>query len=638
MTEKKKTISDNSLVKQAYIASGIALLSLGAGTVVNSNNVKADTLNTQNTNSTTVANTTKIDTSQSSVNNSESQNNNSQTNSNTLQLSKRNVQVNSTETANTQNIVNAKNATVATNTTSKVNQATVSKNTNTDYSYSGTIEKDVSSTNTDAAKNATDVQGAVKVDSNNVSYNVSLNNVPSSVSNFVNKVGNDAIRVANEYGLYASVMLAQASLESAWGQSALATNAHNLFGVKYRGYGDYVTMPTLESYGGRWYTINAKFQKYNSYYDSLVGYAQLIKNGYPGSTKSGAASYQIAANNLLHGKWGAYATDPSYVNKIINMINTYGFYKFDNPQSNTHQKFENGHWYLYKDGKRQTGLRYITSQGKTVFYNNQGQMQYGQKFINGHWYYFDEVTGAMLTGFKYIPSQKKNVYYNSQGQMLYGQKFINGHWYLFDNFNGAMKTGFVHIPTQNKTVYYSKNEASLGQMLYGFQNINGKTYYFDTFDGAMKTGWSYISENKSLYYFKNNGQAAQGKLTLNNTSYDFDSQGKLLSHAEQFSPNGTDWYFFDDDGYIATGWKYISYQNKKVYYDKKTGIMKHGQVNIDGHWYFFDKVTGAMKTGWVYIPEQNKTVYYNKDGQMVYGTQIINGKTYYFDTFDGTLK
>jgi len=158
MTEKKKTISDNSLVKQAYIASGIALLSLGAGTVVNSNNVKADTLNTQNTNSTTVANTTKIDTSQSSVNNSESQNNNSQTNSNTLQLSKRNVQVNSTETANTQNIANAKNATVATNTTSKVNQATVSKNTNTDYSYSGTIEKDVPSTNTDAAKNATNVQ------------------------------------------------------------------------------------------------------------------------------------------------------------------------------------------------------------------------------------------------------------------------------------------------------------------------------------------------------------------------------------------------------------------------------------------------------------------------------------------------
>ena len=43
MTEKKKTISDNSLVKQAYIASGIALLSLGAGTAVNSNNVKADT-------------------------------------------------------------------------------------------------------------------------------------------------------------------------------------------------------------------------------------------------------------------------------------------------------------------------------------------------------------------------------------------------------------------------------------------------------------------------------------------------------------------------------------------------------------------------------------------------------------------
>ena len=52
MTEKKKTISDNSLVKQAYIASGIALLSLGAGTAVNSNNVKADTTQTTQNNNT----------------------------------------------------------------------------------------------------------------------------------------------------------------------------------------------------------------------------------------------------------------------------------------------------------------------------------------------------------------------------------------------------------------------------------------------------------------------------------------------------------------------------------------------------------------------------------------------------------
>ena len=59
--------------------------------------------------------------------------------------------------------------------------------------------------------------------------------------------------------------------------------------------------------------------------------------------------------------------------------------------------------------------------------------------------------------------------------------------------------------------------------------------------------------------------------------------------------------------------------------------MKHGQAYINGHWYLFDNVTGAMKTGWQYIKDQNKTVYYNSRGQMLYGTQLIDGKRYYFD-------
>ncbi|MFT8425770.1 MAG: hypothetical protein ABF630_09935 [Liquorilactobacillus sp.] len=42
-----------------------------------------------------------------------------------------------------------------------------------------------------------------------------------------------------------------------------------------------------------------------------------------------------------------------------------------------------------------------------------------------------------------------------------------------------------------------------------------------------------------------------------------------------------------------------------------------------------------MKTGWQYISNQHKTVYYNSQGQMVYGKQVIAGKTYYFDTKTG---
>lgn len=49
----------------------------------------------------------------------------------------------------------------------------------------------------------------------------------------------------------------------------------------------------------------------------------------------------------------------------------------------------------------------------------------------------------MQTGFKDLKEygQNKTVYYNEQGQMQYGQQLIAGHWYLFDTFDGAMKTG-----------------------------------------------------------------------------------------------------------------------------------------------------------------------------------------------------
>ena len=49
---------------------------------------------------------------------------------------------------------------------------------------------------------------------------------------FLNKAAKQAVKAAKKYGTYPSVMIAQAILESGWGQSALATEANNLFGMK----------------------------------------------------------------------------------------------------------------------------------------------------------------------------------------------------------------------------------------------------------------------------------------------------------------------------------------------------------------------------------------------------------------------
>lgn len=170
-----------------------------------------------------------------------------------------------------------------------------------------------------------------------------ISSYPENVQSFLNTIGPVAQQVAQENGIYASVMIAQAALESGWGNSTLSTQGHNLFGVKWNGTGNYVTMPTQEYYGGQWHTINAKFQSYNSYYDSLTGYAQLIKNNFPNSTRANAATPQIAAANLKNGVYGSYATDPNYANSLDRMISDYGLTRYDvyTGTSSTNQNQQN---------------------------------------------------------------------------------------------------------------------------------------------------------------------------------------------------------------------------------------------------------------------------------------------------------
>ncbi len=509
--------------------------------------------------------------------------------------------------------------------------------------YGGDITYDVSGNGGAKATNATNVSGV----SNSSNSIPSVTNASTTVRNFVNQIGSAAMQVAQEYGVYASMMIAQAGLESAWGQSQLARQAHNLFGVKYNGRGEYVLMPTLEFYGGAYHTVYAKFQKYSSYYDSLVRYAQLLRSNFLNSTKR-AGSYQRAAQNLRHGVYGAYATDPTYASKLTNLINTYSLYRFDQPVSQ--EKYENGHWYLYKNGQRQTVFQHLSQGNRVVYYNSQGQMVYGQQKINGHWYYFDENSGAMQTGVKYIASQHKNVYYNSQGQLQYGEQKIKGHWYLFDKWSGAMKRGFQKLH-DGRIVYYSLD----GQMKYGWQKDQGYWYYldnhtgavtrgqkkiaghwynFDTKTGQMSVGLTYLNDENKLVYYAPNGWMKYGWQQDQGYWYYLDNYTGAVTRGQKKIAGH--WYNFDTKtGRMSIGLTYLNDENKLVYY-APNGWMKYGEQKINGHWYLFDKWSGAMKKGFQALPD-GRTVYYNEIGQMQYGWQVIRDNRYYFDPYSGEM-
>ena len=167
-----------------------------------------------------------------------------------------------------------------------------------------------------------------------------------STNPFLNQIIPSATIIAAKNDLYASVMMAQAILESGWGTSALASAPnYNLFGIKGNYNGESVNMGTLEDSGGQnYYPINAEFRKYPSYAESLQDYANLLANGtswnpnyYAGAWKSNAASYQDATAYLT----GRYATDTAYSAKLSRIIEQYGLDQNDNYQLVDDEEFEN---------------------------------------------------------------------------------------------------------------------------------------------------------------------------------------------------------------------------------------------------------------------------------------------------------
>jgi LysM repeat protein len=152
---------------------------------------------------------------------------------------------------------------------------------------------------------------------------------PGNVQTFLNNIAGPAQQVAQQRGLYASLMIAQAALESGWGGSYLSTSAYNLFGVKWSGSGAYIELPTQEFYNGSYHTIYDKFQRYSSYAESLNGYANVITTRFPKSTRANSANYAIAAQNLRYGVYGTYATAPDYADKLIRVIQAYNLTAYD---------------------------------------------------------------------------------------------------------------------------------------------------------------------------------------------------------------------------------------------------------------------------------------------------------------------
>ena len=138
---------------------------------------------------------------------------------------------------------------------------------------------------------------------------------------YIDKYKDWAIEQMHQYGIPASITLAQGLLESNAGRSRLATQANNHFGIKV---------------GGSWngpYIIQAddrpndKFRKYKSARESYIDHSKFLQGKrYQGLYRLGKTDYKGWARGL---KAAGYATSPTYADALIRVIEMYELYRFD---------------------------------------------------------------------------------------------------------------------------------------------------------------------------------------------------------------------------------------------------------------------------------------------------------------------
>jgi len=143
---------------------------------------------------------------------------------------------------------------------------------------------------------------------------------PDSPEAFVKELWPYAQRTARDLGTRPELLLAQAALETGWGQHVIrgtdGSNSFNLFGIKAdtRWQGERAVTETIEFEDGLMRKQRASFRAYASLADSFADYADFLKtNPRYREALNRAADAPSFARALAEA---GYATDPDYSVKI----------------------------------------------------------------------------------------------------------------------------------------------------------------------------------------------------------------------------------------------------------------------------------------------------------------------------------
>lgn len=150
----------------------------------------------------------------------------------------------------------------------------------------------------------------------------------AQIKNFISVIGPIIQKMAKANGYsVCSTTIAQACIESGYGLSGLA-KYHNYFGLKCgkNWVGPSVNMKTKEEYKpGVLTTIKDNFRAYNSMEEGVAGYYKFISTPRYANLKTAKSAEEFAKFLKADG----YATDNTYVSKLVSFVNKYDLARYD---------------------------------------------------------------------------------------------------------------------------------------------------------------------------------------------------------------------------------------------------------------------------------------------------------------------
>ncbi|EKQ50498.1 MULTISPECIES: cadherin-like beta sandwich domain-containing protein [unclassified Clostridium] len=171
--------------------------------------------------------------------------------------------------------------------------------------------------------------------------------------------------------------------------------------------------------------------------------------------------------------------------------------------------------------------------------------------------------------------------------------------------------------TENKTYTLEVNRVDASDW---DNNDNGDKYDNDQFYDEYNDCWVDLSKYDEWG-------------TVNGKPVYFDKKGRQVKDA--WISTGGKYYYLNNLGYKASGWKVDDKTGQAYYLDPATGEMKKGWINLNNTWYYLGQ-NGIMHKGWLYL--NGKWYYFTPNGQMVVNQSMyVDDKVYNFGQ-DGAVQ